>query len=169
MARSVLGRGKLIDEPDERESHSQLFAEEPARALARYNFEDTRLVSDIFARCQLLEFARLRTQLTGLELDRYGGSVAAFSHLYLPRLHQRGYVAPNLHSFPPASSPGGFVMTSRPYHHVLVLDFKSLYPSIIRTLPLICWGSNWWNRRSDRLPCRIPCRGDRCPGFWSQF
>ncbi len=32
-------------------------------------------------------------------------------------------------------SPGGFVMDSRPglYDSVLVLDYKSLYPSIIRT------------------------------------
>src|SRR5690606_24572643 len=32
-------------------------------------------------------------------------------------------------------APGGFVMESRPglFEHVLVLDFKSLYPSIIRT------------------------------------
>ncbi len=33
------------------------------------------------------------------------------------------------------SSPGGYVMDSQPglYDNVLVLDFKSLYPSIIRT------------------------------------
>ena len=36
---------------------------------------------------------------------------------------------------PPQASPGGFVMESRPglYESVLVLDYKSLYPSIIRT------------------------------------
>ena len=138
VARKVLGRGKLIEDPDERGSEvTRLFVEDKL-ALARYNLEDCRLVSEIFARCHLLAFARLRSQLTGLELDRYGGSVAAFSHLYLPRLHQRGFVAPNLHSLPPSSSPGGFVMTSRPglYHHVLVLDFKSLYPSIIRTFAI---------------------------------
>ncbi len=35
----------------------------------------------------------------------------------------------------PEASPGGFVMDSRPglYDSVLVLDYKSLYPSIIRT------------------------------------
>ena len=167
VARSVLGRGKLIDEPDERESRiPQLFADDKV-ALARYNFEDTRLVSDIFARCQLLEFARLRTQLTGLELDRYGGSVAAFSHLYLPRLHQRGYVAPNLHSLPPASSPGGFVMTSRPglYHHVLVLDFKSLYPSIIRTFAIDPLGLKLVESAQRQAPLPDPLSGGPVPGF----
>ena len=37
-----------------------------------------------------------RAQLTGLELDKIGGSVAAFTNLYLPKLHRAGYIAPNL-------------------------------------------------------------------------
>ena len=135
VAQQLLGRGKQIDDVDGRaEQIAELFAHDK-RALARYNLEDCRLVTAIFAHCHLLAFTRLRSQLTGLELDRYGGSVAAFSHLYLPRLHQRGYVAPNLDSVHAAPSPGGYVMDSRPglYRHVLVLDYKSLYPSIIRT------------------------------------
>jgi DNA polymerase-2 len=50
-------------------------------------------------------------------------------------MHRAGYVAPNLGDVPPQASPGGYVMDSRPglYDSVLVLDYKSLYPSIIRT------------------------------------
>ncbi len=50
-------------------------------------------------------------------------------------MHRAGYVAPNLGEVPPHASPGGYVMDSRPklYDSVLVLDYKSLYPSIIRT------------------------------------
>ena len=72
--------------------------------------------------------------MTGLNSDRMGGSVASFDNLYLPLLHRRGFVAPNA-SAEQMSSPGGFVLDSTPgiYDHVLVLDFKSLYPSIIRT------------------------------------
>jgi DNA polymerase-2 len=53
----------------------------------------------------------------------------------MPRMHRLGYVAPNLGDVQEAGSPGGFVMDSKPglYDSVLVLDYKSLYPSIIRT------------------------------------
>ena len=69
-------------------------------------------------------------------MDRYGGSVAAIDFLYLPRLHRKGYVAPALDQLESRNiSPGGYVMQSIPGIHdnVIVLDFKSLYPSIIRS------------------------------------
>lgn len=87
----------------------------------------------------ILNFAIERAHITGLPLDRLGGSVAAFENLYLPRLHRAGYVAPNHgEGYHEQKSPGGWVMESRPglFEHVLVLDFKSLYPSIIRTFKI---------------------------------
>lgn len=72
--------------------------------------------------------------MNGLPVDRHGGSVAAFGHLYFPRMHRAGYVAPNLGEVPPHASHGvcdGFAAGL--YDSVLVLDYKSLYPSIIRT------------------------------------
>ena len=80
--------------------------------LARYNLQDCRLVWELFARLALLPFLQRRAQLSGLALDRPGGSVAAFSHLYLPRLHRRGYVAPDRPQGPITPSPGGYVMDS---------------------------------------------------------
>lgn len=136
VSRQLLERGKLIhDVANRAEEILRLYHEEPL-ALAAYNSEDCRLVWDIFAKADLLHFAVQRARLTGLPLDKTGGSVAAFENLYLPRLHRRGYVAPNvgmMHS--DIQAPGGYVMDSMPglYEHVLVLDFKSLYPSIIRT------------------------------------
>lgn len=136
VARKLLNRGKLVDDVDQRgQEITQLF-EQDKPALARYNLEDCRLVWDIFAQEKLIAFAIERSLLTGLELDRYGGSVAAFDYLYLPRLHRKGYVAPSLdHLKHTTMSPGGYVMQSVPGIHdnVIVLDFKSLYPSIIRT------------------------------------
>ncbi len=104
-------------------------------SLAKYNLQDCVLVNRIFEHTHLLEFAIERTKLTGVELDRVGGSVAAFTNLYLPRLHRSNYAAPNLHPENWVASPGGYVMDSIPglYDSVLVLDFKSLYPSIIRS------------------------------------
>lgn len=110
------------------------FAEDKP-ALARYNLKDCELVTRIFAKTELLTFLLERATVTGLAADRSGGSVAAFNHLYIPRMHRQGYVAPNLGELPEEHSPGGFVMDSQPglYDSVLVLDYKSLYPSIIRT------------------------------------
>ena len=135
VARSLLGEGKDIDDPyDRMDAIDRMFATDKA-ALARYNLKDCELVTRIFHKAELLQFLLDRATVTGLEADRSGGSVAAFTHLYLPRMHRLGYVAPNLGDQPEQASPGGFVMDSRPglYDSVLVLDYKSLYPSIIRT------------------------------------
>ncbi|MDJ0779199.1 MAG: DNA polymerase II [Gammaproteobacteria bacterium] len=139
VAQELLGRGKLIHDNTDplykaREIRRQ-FRDDKA-ALAAYNLEDCRLVRDVFAHADLVAFSIERARLTGLEMDRPGGSVAAFDNLYLPRLHRKGYVAPNIGDYEgDLSAPGGYVMDSKPGLHdsVLVLDYKSLYPSIIRS------------------------------------
>ena len=138
VSQELLGRGKKAEDVDDRMAEIRHNFRHNKPALAAYNLEDTRLVWDIFEHTKLLDYLVLRTQITGLELDRSGGSVAAFTNLYLPRLHRAGYVAPNLPADGGLASPGGYVMNSRPgfYNHVLVLDFKSLYPSIIRTFKI---------------------------------
>jgi len=65
--------------------------------------------------------------------------VAALDNLYLPQLHRRGFVAYDIgHTDEGLGSPGGYVLDSKPglFQNVLVLDFKSLYPSIIRTFKI---------------------------------
>ncbi|MGL4316574.1 MAG: DNA polymerase II, partial [Pseudomonas sp.] len=135
VAQTLLGEGKSIDTPYQRmDEINRMFAEDKP-ALARYNLKDCELVTRIFAKTELLTFLLERASVTGLPADRNGGSVAAFEHLYIPLMHRQGFVAPNLGELPPQASPGGFVMDSRPglYESVLVLDYKSLYPSIIRS------------------------------------
>lgn len=135
VAQSLLGKGKKVEDVSNRMEHINHDFRHNKQKLAEYNLEDCRLVLEIFERTNLLDYLILRSQLTGLELDRAGGSVAAFTNLYLPKLHRAGYIAPNLPADGGLASPGGFVMNSKPglYKNVLVLDFKSLYPSIIRT------------------------------------
>jgi DNA polymerase-2 len=135
VAQTLLGEGKAISTPYQRmDEINRMFAEDKP-ALAKYNLKDCELVTRIFAKTQLLTFLLERASVTGLPADRSGGSVAAFTHLYMPLMHRQGFVAPNLGGRPPQASPGGFVMDSQPglYESVLVLDYKSLYPSIIRT------------------------------------
>ncbi len=135
VAQTLLGEGKSIDNPYQRmDEINRMFAEDKP-ALAKYNLKDCELVTRIFAKTELLTFLLERASVTGLPADRMGGSVAAFTHLYMPLMHRQGFVAPNLGGKPAQASPGGFVMDSQPglYESVLVFDYKSLYPSIIRT------------------------------------
>jgi DNA polymerase-2 len=135
VAQSLLGEGKSIDNPyDRMASIDRMFAKDKP-ALARYNLKDCELVARIFDKTALMAFLLERASVTGLAADRSGGSVAAFEHSYIPLMHRLGRVAPNIGDVPAADSPGGFVMDSRSglYDSVLVLDYKSLYPSIIRT------------------------------------
>lgn len=136
VAQTLLNRGKKVErDVDDRIAEIVHNFQHDKPALAAYNLEDCLLVLDIFSHTKIIDYLILRSQMTGLELDRAGGSVAAFTNLYLPQLHRGGYIAPNLPASGGLTSPGGYVMESIPglYKNVLVLDFKSLYPSIIRT------------------------------------
>jgi DNA polymerase-2 len=135
VSQTLLGEGKDIDDPYDRMASIDRMFEHDKPALARYNLKDCELVTRIFDKTALLDFLLERASVTGLAADRSGGSVAAFEHLYMPLMHRLGRVAPNIGDVPGADSPGGFVMDSRSglYDSVLVLDYKSLYPSIIRT------------------------------------
>jgi DNA polymerase-2 len=85
---------------------------------------------------RLVELSVERSLLTGLPLDRVAGSIAAFDALYLGPLHRRGRVAPSV-TAAGAVEPqgGGHVLEPVPGLHdnVLAFDFRSLYPSLIRT------------------------------------
>lgn len=139
VAQELLGTGKTIT-PDENkiEEIDRLFKEDKD-ALSEYNLQDAILVSDIFKKTGLIELSVRRAQISGLLMDQLGMMTAAFDHFYLPRLHRAGFVAPNLkdiHTIEHAA--GGYVIEPTPgiYNNIIVLDFKSLYPSIIQTFKI---------------------------------
>ena len=139
VAQAILGRGKDI-RPDEEKAQeiTRRFLHDK-KALARYNLEDCVLVTEIFKKTGLVEQIKARSLITGLTMDRISMSVASFDHAILPGIHRKGYVAPETDDvFPGGHAAGGYVFTSAPglYHHVVVLDFKSLYPTIIRTFSI---------------------------------
>jgi DNA polymerase-2 len=140
VARAVLGRGKLLDAeaPDAAAEITRLYREDPA-ALAAYNLEDARLVLDILEREGLLDLTLERSLLSGMQLDRVGASIASFDLVYLPELRRRGVVAPSVASErKTARVRGGALLEPQPgvFSNVAVFDFKSLYPSLIRTFNL---------------------------------
>jgi DNA polymerase-2 len=163
VAQTLLGEGKAIDNPYQRMAEIDRRFAEDKPALARYNLKDCELVTRIFDKTELLGFLLARASVTGLAVDRTGGSVAAFEHLYMPLMHRQGYVAPNLGDIAGESSPGGFVMDSRSglYDSVLVLDYKSLYPSIIRSFLIDPVGLVEGSRNADDSATVAGFRGAR--------
>ena len=139
VAQELLGTGKTIT-PDENkiEEIDRLFKEDKT-ALAEYNLQDAILVTDIYKKTGLIELSVHRAQISGLLMDQLGMMTAAFDHFYLPRLHREGFVAPNLKDIQTTEhAAGGYVIEPNPgiYENVIVLDFRSLYPSIIQTFKI---------------------------------
>lgn len=155
VALELLGQSKLVVDGGVGHSRAEAITDlyqTDQLALARYNLKDCELVAEIFAATDLIDFAIARSQLTGMKMDRVGGSAASFDYAYLPKLHRAGYVAPSLGEVTSnIVSPGGYVMDSDPglYDNVLVLDFKSLYPSIIRTFNIDPAG--FWIAEAEHL------------------
>lgn len=138
VARDVLGEGKTLAGGDGGREILRLYREDRP-ALAEYNLTDARLVLDVLERLELMELAVERSRLTGLPPDRMGASIAAFDFLYLSELGRRGRVAPTVGVEDEAGeTAGGAVLEPRPglYRNVAVFDFRSLYPSLIRTFGL---------------------------------
>ncbi len=139
VAKAILGRGKILHDNGE-ESMPELIERvyrEDKQLFAEYCLEDARLVLDLLEKEDLIRLTLRRSVLTGLSLERAWGSVAAFEFLYLSELHRRNIVAPTAadrHDDGEAA-PGGFVFMPDAglFRNTFVFDFKSLYPSIIRT------------------------------------
>src|SRR5579885_2475720 len=157
-ARTLLGRGKLFA-PDHRGAAIETAYRENPAALAAYNLEDARLVLAILERTGLVELTVRRSLLTGMQLDRVSAQIASVDSLYLRALRARGRVAPSVERRAEAAAGivGGLVLDSRPglYRNIVVFDFRSLYPSLIRTFnidPLVFVPAPPWPAAHVRTP-----------------
>ncbi|MAF35830.1 hypothetical protein CL622_01785 [archaeon] len=134
-ATQILGKHKLIDFKNKEFEIETMFRKADPKLLS-YNLLDAKLVCDILEKSQALKLALTRADITGLPLDRVDGSIAALDSLYLRALKPKKIVAPTSNYAERENRiTGGFVMDSKPgiYDYVLVLDFKSLYPSLMMT------------------------------------
>ena len=140
VSKEVLGGNKDIESEgaDKVEEIERRFHEDKM-SLAKYNLLDCTLVIDIFKKLNLIDHLTKRVLYSGLLLDKLGMSTRAFDHIYLPKVHRKGLVANNtLDITKEKASLGGYVMEAKPglHEHVVVLDFKSLYPTIIKTFKI---------------------------------
>lgn len=143
VAKEVLGEEKvdINDEDEEIDSNDKLnliekqFMSNPSK-LAEYNFKDSYLSWQICDKLKLIELMTKRSTITNTPLLKVKSPISALDIMYLKELHEIEYVAPSNFNYT-ASSPieGAFVIEPEKgfYDDIFVLDFKSLYPSIIMT------------------------------------
>lgn len=134
-AKEFVGDDKLIEEDNKVNEITDAYINNPQK-LIDYNIKDSVLVLQILEKTNVLGITINRSLLTGLPVDRVKASVASLDSLYLRELHKRGYVAyTKFIATKEEKTLGGFVKKPIPgiYNYILVMDFKSLYPSIIRT------------------------------------
>jgi len=136
VARGVLGEGKLLAArgPEKLDELEALRVRDPA-SYAAYCLRDAELPLAILARTGLGELTLLRSVLTGLDLERAWTSVPAFEQVYGSALRNRGILPVPPTGQRVGGAAGGLILAPRPglFDGVIVFDFRSLYPSIIRT------------------------------------
>ena len=140
VASEVLGEGKVALGADRgnRAEEIQARFRDDLDTFADYARTDARLALQIVEKLDLVTLAMARSRLTGMTPDRVSASIASFDFLYLAALGKRGIVAPTVRSDDARVSrhqAGGYVFepVTGIHENVWVFDFKSLYPSVIRT------------------------------------
>lgn len=139
VAREVLGEGKAVA-GDVRDRLGEIMHnyKHDLAAFALYARTDARLAWQIVQKLDVVRLAFARSQLAGMTPDRVAASIASFDFLYLTELERLGIVAPTVRSDDSrvhVAQQGGHVLEPLTglHRNVWVFDFKSLYPSIIRT------------------------------------
>lgn len=137
VAHDVLGVGKSVDTRGSAKIAElvRLRREDPS-AFRLYCLKDSELVLELLDRTGLLGLTVKRAELTGVSIDLAWTSIPAFERIYLDELMARRYVAaPKIEGRRVSGALGGGILEPRPgiFRNVLVFDFRSLYPSVMRT------------------------------------
>lgn len=135
VSQEILNEGKLLKGKSRHDEIEELFKKNQKK-LVEYNLQDCKLAYDILDKTKTIDLAIERSTLTGIRLNRITASITSFDSLYIREARKKGLVSPTTqYSERGKRITGGYVMESKPgiYHNVLVLDFKSLYPSVIKT------------------------------------
>ena len=136
VARELLGEGKSVSARGEAKlaELERLRAEEPA-AFCAYCLRDSELVLRILAKTGLDRLTAERAALTGVGLDLAWTSIPAFERVYGAELRSRRVLPPGREERKVSGAAGGTVLDPQAglFPNVLVFDFRSLYPSIMRT------------------------------------
>ncbi|AFG36713.1 DNA polymerase elongation subunit (family B) [Spirochaeta africana DSM 8902] len=138
VAHAILGEGKTAGMGEATDKLAELETLRRSQPLeyCRYCLHDSRLVQSILHHTGLDRLTEVRAELTGMGMDMAWTSIPVFERLYALELLKRRIVPPTA-AAPDAEfgAPGGTVLEPVPglFAHVLVFDFRSLYPSIMRT------------------------------------
>ncbi|XOV83872.1 MAG: DNA polymerase II [bacterium] len=175
VAQQVLGEGKTLGVKSVSDQHPYKVAqilftyENDLPRFTQYARTDARLALQILEQLKLIDLAFARSALTGMPPDRVAASIASFDFLYLSALHKKRLAAPSVVSTRSSAGPqtGGAVFEPLVGIHpdVWVFDFKSLYPSIIRTFNIDPLAHVQSELSDDCITTESGCRFSREPGI----
>ena len=137
VAQKIVGDTKLIRTTGE-EKYKEIddLYKHNKKRLIEYNLKDAELVLKIIEKSGILNLTIQRSLLTGMPLDRVNASIASLASLYIREARRRKIALPSgVFAEKQEQTLGGYVKEAEAgiYDYLLILDFKSLYPSIIRT------------------------------------
>ncbi|NKC00509.1 MAG: DNA polymerase II [Pseudomonadales bacterium] len=172
VSHAILGEGKTLGHNEDGMDKVAQILDTYANDLPKfteYARTDARLALEIVEKLDLIKLAFARASLTGMTPDRVAASIASFDFLYLAELHKRHVSAPSVAS-PGAgriAQGGGAVFEPQAgvHENVWVCDFKSLYPSIIRTFNIDPLGHSMAKREGKPVQTQDGTAFSTAPGI----
>jgi DNA polymerase I len=115
-----------------------------------YNLRDVLLIKNIDKKLDLVEYLDTIRKIAGIKYNDCLYAARIADTMYLRVTHDLPVALPTRTVFPIKSYSGGQVFTAKrgKHHYVLCLDFKSLYPNIIRSFNI---GTNSYDPYGDIL------------------